>query len=851
MSRMKKWVEGMRAILKSHTLLLLIFIVPSLFILGVSILNIRLSNQYATISAKNVADKLRVTSLKLAEMVTAEELDNYREPADIKRDDYQALRKKIVEYAKEANVLYAYYLRVIDGKVYFIVDNDFNEETRVGLDTEPEELEDNPDMLPALAGENNITELGSYASGWDGLISGYAPIFDADGNVVALAGADIDDRELIFTTLSKRYLAFGNIFAILLTLASGIFGFFKFITKARAAEKASTAKTRFLSRMSHEIRTPMNAVIGMSELAAMNYGKQDGMEYLAQIKHAGNSVLAIINDILDLSAVESGKLRITNAQYKVASLLSDVLAIVRIRMNDNKDLELIADIDQNIPETAIGDETRVKEILLNLLTNATKYTPKGFVKFSARCQRDATDNILCIFEISDSGIGIKPEDINRLFVDFSRADEKNTSKIEGTGLGLSITRMLCQAMGGDITVESKYGEGSKFTATILQKIPSDSYPIGSFEDILASENVETWSVNFTAPDFYVLIVDDVATNLMVAEGFLAPYQMKIDTCMSGKDAIALVRQNRYDLVLMDHMMPEMDGLEAVATIRDYGGYFKTLPIIALTANVVVGMKDMFLKKGFNDFLAKPIEMSKLNELIEKWVPPEKRSSHGVPTPIASGHQFRVSSDKNLEKNPFAEIEGLDTKKGIAATGGSETAYTEVIKLYCRDVKMRIEYLTVSYAENNLKNFTTHVHALKSASGTIGAFGLSADAKYIEDAGGRGDMTAIKETIGSFRNQINNLVERLITILNAKDSEGNKSPQHILSSRSIVSTLNNLKHALLAEDVRTADSYLVELSQMTLDREVCKVLSTTSDLVLTSDFQEAAELIEDLIRKITD
>ncbi|MCL1908398.1 MAG: ATP-binding protein [Holophagaceae bacterium] len=869
MTNMKKYLGSIKAIIRSRTLLLIIFIIPSLFVFGVSIFNIKLSNQYAIISAENVADKLRGACTKLAEMVTAEELGNYREPADIERDDYQALRAKLVEFSNEANVLYAYYLRLVDDKVYFIVDNDFDEETRVGLDTEPENIEDNPDILPAWTGVVNITELGNYATGWDGLISGYAPIFDSNGQVVALAGVDIDDRELIYTSNFKKYLAFGNIFAAIIALASGIFAYFKFLKEAKAAEEANTAKSRFLSRMSHEIRTPMSAVIGMSDLAAMNYGKPEGMEYIAQIKHAGNNVLAIINDILDLSAVESGKLRIANAPYATASLLSDVLSIIRIRMKEKKSIELITDIDQNMPGVMIGDEIRIKEVLLNLLSNAIKYTSSGIVKFTAKSHETITGDIICSFEVSDSGIGIKPEDLSRLFVDFSRADDKYTYKIEGTGLGLSITRMLCRAMGGDVAVESNYGEGSVFTATILQKAAPDSSIIGRFEDTFVPGSVEPGIVPFIAPHFRVLIVDDVPINLRVAEGLLAPYQLKADTCLSGIEAIEIVQKSEYNLVLMDHMMPGMDGIEAVAAIRTLGGQFETLPIIALTANVLVGMRDMFLKNGFNDFLPKPIEIPKLNEIIERWVPQSMRimstrrilGDRRLAPEVDVEHERRISQDRRIyvakwrhkdhfiEKSPFASIADLDLNKGIAATGGTVPAYMEVIKLYCRDVKMRVEYLNSGYALEHLKNFITHVHALKSASATIGAFKLSKNAKGLEDAGGRGDMDFISEKAGTFRNQICELVGNLSLALEASEREQSiETPEQPLSE-GLASVLGKLREALIAEDVRQADKFLAELAIMTLDGETRRAVSQTSDLVLTSDFQDAAKLVEKLITKV--
>ncbi|MDR1849923.1 MAG: response regulator [Zoogloeaceae bacterium] len=387
------------------------------------------------------------------------------------------------------------------------------------------------------------------------------------------------------------------------------------------ATLASKAKSIFLARMSHEIRTPMNAVIGMSELAQRDYGSPKGLKYISDIRSAGASLLSIINDILDFSKIESGHLELTCAPYETASLLNDALTMVRLRVAE-KELELIVTVDPNLPYALVGDVGRVKQVLLNLLSNAVKYTEKGFIKFSVAGARTEEHTIRLTLTIEDSGIGIKPEDMPKLFGDFSRIDEKRNSSIEGTGLGLSITRSLCQLMGGDITAASQYGKGSAFTATLMQTV-HDWKPMG---DIAATSAhpIETQSASFTAPDAEVLVVDDFQINLMVAEGLLESYKMRVLTCLNGREAVELVKARPFDLVFMDHMMPEMDGMEATAAIRALGGRFTELPIVALTANAVSGMKEMFLANGFNDFLAKPIATNELDALLQKWIPAAKQ-----------------------------------------------------------------------------------------------------------------------------------------------------------------------------------------------------------------------------------
>jgi signal transduction histidine kinase/CheY-like chemotaxis protein len=421
------------------------------------------------------------------------------------------------------------------------------------------------------------------------------------------------------------------------------------------SEEESRSKSSFLARMSHEIRTPMNAIIGMSELAQREWGTPRALEYITSIRHAGADLLSIINDILDFSKVESGTFQITSAPYETASLLNDVLTIIGVRARE-KSLDLITEIDPNIPCWLIGDEVRIRQILLNLLSNAVKYTSKGGVIFISKCER-IDDKANLTFTVEDSGHGIRPGQIGKLFGDFVRLDQKGASYVEGTGLGLSIALSLCRAMGGDITVESEYEKGSIFTATLKQDVADWSPADFSGEGSYGKESAGTPRLSFSSPEFRVLIVDDIATNLSVAEGLMSPLQMKITTCLSGREAIDLARENAFDMIFIDHMMPDMDGIETARIIRGLRGYDK-VPLVALTANAMTGMREMFMAHGFDDYISKPIETAKLNELMEKWIPGEARLVIEPDTPLAP---------ENLET---LEIEGLDAESGLRRIGGS-------------------------------------------------------------------------------------------------------------------------------------------------------------------------------------
>jgi signal transduction histidine kinase/CheY-like chemotaxis protein len=387
---------------------------------------------------------------------------------------------------------------------------------------------------------------------------------------------------------------------------------------ARAAVEASRTKSDFLAKMSHEIRTPMNAVIGLSDVLLQRELPGDIRKEVWSIKQAGSRLLSIINDILDFSKIEAGKMDITDNEYMFGSLIHDVENIIKFK-NTESPLKFITSIDPALPNKLRGDMIRVRQVLLNLLSNALKYTREGSVTFTVSGVKREEDRILLSFEVADTGIGIRQEDTGKLFGSFSQVDALKNQGIEGTGLGLAISQNLCRLMGGEITVRSVYGEGSVFTALIPQGI-ADGQPFRhrDEESEAVLRGAEKRIIGFTAPGAKVLAVDDSAVNLTVLKGLLQPYRMQLDFCLSGEKAVDLVRRHSYDLVFMDHMMPGMDGIEAAAAIRNKEGG-SAIPIIALTANAISGMREMFLENGFNDYLSKPIDMVKLDKLVAIWI----------------------------------------------------------------------------------------------------------------------------------------------------------------------------------------------------------------------------------------
>lgn len=388
------------------------------------------------------------------------------------------------------------------------------------------------------------------------------------------------------------------------------------------AEASNEAKSAFLANMSHEIRTPMNAICGMTDMLLDEELSEQGKEYAATIKSSGEGLLSIINDILDFSKIESGKMSIIPEEYYFSSMIHDLMSMMEVRVKE-KPVKLRAEIQDDIPCKLYGDIGRVKQVIINIMGNATKFTNEGSITLKVSWQPETEDTGRLIFSVADTGIGIRPEHLSKLFDAFEQVDMKKNRGIEGTGLGLSISRLLVQHMGGQIQVESEYGKGSCFTFDIVQKV-IDASPC-EYSKNKKKAKVKQFKLTFTAPDARVLVVDDNQVNLRVASGLLKKFDIVPDLVDNGKDCVEMIRREaKYDLIFMDHMMPEPDGIEATGLIRAIGTpYTDNLPIIALSANAVHGMEEEFIKGGMNGFLPKPIALEMLAEILEKWLPMDK------------------------------------------------------------------------------------------------------------------------------------------------------------------------------------------------------------------------------------
>jgi CheY-like chemotaxis protein len=480
----------------------------------------------------------------------------------------------------------------------------------------------------------------------------------------------------------------------------------------------------------------------------------------------------------------------------------------------------------------VGDVTRVRQVLLNILGNAVKYTEKGFIRFTVSWEESPDDAALLTFSVADSGIGIRNEDLLHLFGDFVRIEENRNTSIEGTGLGLAITRSLCRAMGGEITAESEYGKGSVFRAALLQDI-ADRRPMGAVGQKAAAW-MEKHCIPFTAPDADILLVDDLPSNLLVAEGLLSPYKARIRTCRGGREAVDLVSAHSFDLVFMDHMMPGMDGLEATAAIRAMQGRGE-LPIVALTANAVAGMKEMFLQNGFSDFLSKPIEVSKLSKIMEKWIPADKREQPPGDVVVSA----------IVGSTSLPDIEGLDALAGLAQVGGAQNRYMNLLELFCRDARARLPRFSKMPDVEERKDFTTQVHALKSALASIGAADLAVVAASLEEAGRVGDMSTIHSELDAFHDALKVLLERTEAALTqTRHQDGGDSSGR--QSRREYELWVQLKDALAKEDIDVIDNALENLKFLPLSLDTRDVLSEVTERILSAEFKKAGKVINGLL-----
>ena len=650
------------------------------------------------------------------------------------------------------------------------------------------------------------------------------------------------------------------------------------------AEQAMEAKSLFLANMSHEIRTPLNAILGMAELILRDQVSDRVYNHALHIKNAGSSLLHIINEILDFSKIESGKMELSPDYYCLDQMLDNIIHIINVRMAA-KNIDFLVEINPEIPKNLYGDEIKLHQVLINLLTNALKFTSEGYIYFKVD-HTMTEDAIILNIEISDTGCGIKEEDMNRLFHSFERFDTKRNRSIEGTGLGLALCKKILDLMGGTIEVKSTYEKGTTFLLTIPQKyngtevitevVHSSSYKaflfyssellqaqfqnalssigilfecqqsISGFHQILSDEsythifieesffyqvkqlvlshkadkkiiiigkeeslisdyvNIDMLTLpvhcmnlasvfenkvkqtltpaantSYVAPNGRLLIVDDTEINLQIIVSLLEPHQLQIDTASSGKECLSYIEQKEYDLVFLDHMMPEMDGVETLHAIRNSSRtYAKTVPVIAFTANAIDGMHETFLKEGFQDFLAKPVDINQLHEMILKYLPSDAFTQESFSVPVAQQNESNPVSAldfaEELQQICQSSAHELDFKKGLELCGGMPSAYETILTTYSNHYPEKEALIRECVQKEDWERFTIEVHALKSASKSIGASGLSEEFARLETFGTEKNAEAILSGYCAVLENYKEIVEHISHYLHPDSEKDKKS-----------------------------------------------------------------------------
>ncbi len=601
------------------------------------------------------------------------------------------------------------------------------------------------------------------------------------------------------------WLLLGNVSVALVLLL--IFNFItlmiynrKLSEAAVQANQANEAKSYFLSTMSHDIRTPMNAILGLNEMVLRESDDEKILGYSGNIRTAGNTLLGIINDILDFSKIEAGKMDIINGDYRFVSMLNDLVNMVQKKTED-KGLTFKLDIDSGIPSILNGDEIRIKQVITNILSNAVKYTKEGSVTFSVGYEKipDKQDAVILKVSVADTGIGIKPEDISRMFKAFERVEEKRNRNIEGTGLGMTIAQSFLVKMGSHLQVESVYGEGSVFYFNLEQKVVKWN-PIGDYEDAFRQTLKERkgYREKFTAPTAKVLVVDDAPVNLTVFLGLLSSTKIQIDTAENGDEAIGLFKKKQYDVIFLDHMMPEKDGIEVLGEMRglkDTPNY-KT-PIICLTANAISGMSEMYIKAGFDDYMTKPIDPDRLEGMLLQYLPKEKvipALDEGVETGNVDnlamvGNTGDTYGIDGVLPDFIRNINSIDVATGIKHCGSGK-AYLITLKKFLDTAEKNADKIEAFWAAKDIKNTTIKVHALKSTSRIIGALELGDFAAKLEKAGDSGDIIILEEELPELISQYRKLAKELEPLNNQEKTEGDDE-RPVISNEELNETYRKL------------------------------------------------------------
>lgn len=610
------------------------------------------------------------------------------------------------------------------------------------------------------------------------------------------------------------------------------------------ARKASRARDIFLANMSHEIRTPINSILGLNELILRESQDETVRGYALDIKQAGSVLLSLVSDILDFSKIQSGRMELVEGPYDISSLLNDLINSISVPMRKKK-LRLILDVASDIPYKLSGDEIHLRQIIGNLLSNAVKYTKAGTVTMRLSWKQHGQDEILLKVTVEDTGIGVRQKDIKKIFETFNRIDMEASCTEDGTGLGLAVTNRLVEMMGGRLTVESEYGKGSVFSFEITQKVINEA-PLGDFQEQYdkSVKNSISYKEKFIAPLGKILVVDDNAMNLAVAQDLLRKTKLQIDVASSGEECLEMLKRKEYHLICMDHMMPIMDGVQTLHAIRELeGNPSRNIPVIALTANAVVGAKEFYLKAGFEDYLTKPIEPDKLEDMMIQYLPKELVYLTGedgisvMEADIADGIDVEKLTDM-----------GINVEQGLKYMGGSHSLYGKVLHDFREILAEKEEQLKGMLNKEDVSGYAIIVHALKGNARNVGADELAEEAFELEKKSKAGRLEEVEVQSPILFSMMRTLGENLDRYLEAELSEtGGGQPEEPAEKPAITKEewkrkLTELNQHLDDFDADSVAECMEELKKYQLSDEDRKLLRLCEKAVNDFAFDVAMDIV---------
>lgn len=687
-------------------------------------------------------------------------------------------------------------------------------------------------LAPQLAVMHGNSELYQYAGTGGELNSALVAIGIREG--------EPENQEL--SLARKSFLADSASMNFHIPLAYRVMFFLSAVTAdlkemTERANAANEAKSAFLSNMSHEIRTPINAVLGMDEMILRESTEENVLEYAENIRTAGSSLLGLVNDILDFSKIEAGKMDILSAEYETASVLNDLVNLIQKRAED-KGLTLTIEADENLPAKLYGDELRIKQVVTNILTNAVKYTEEGGVTLHVNTEPSGTEgNVILCVSVQDTGIGIKKEDMQKLFSAFERIEEERNRSVEGTGLGMNITQRLLAMMGSKLEVQSVYGEGSTFSFRLEQRVV-DATPMGDFSERLKQSLAARgrYRESFTAPEARILAVDDTPMNLTVLRGLLKKTAVRLDTAESGAECLDLITKNTYDLIFLDHRMPEMDGVETRKRMETLeGNRNASTPVIALTANAVSGAKEEYIALGFTDYLAKPIDAAALEKMVLQYLPPEK----------VKPASEEADTAQSTDVSDLPPVDGLDW--GFASLHLPER---ELLETALRDFNAALlpqaEKLDGFYRAGTWEDYRILVHAMKSSAATVGIVPLAGLAKLLEFAARDGDTETVAALHAPFLREWRSYADKLQGVFGIGAEIEGAEPY---DAQTVCELLEAVKTCMDDFDVDGADAAMERLKQIALPEAMRDGFEELKTAMLNVDSDGACRLADELLKEV--